>query len=488
MDAAGLLLPYQNRWNKDRAPVKFMEKSRRIGISYADAAESVLLASQAPPNGISTYYISYNKEMTETYIKDTADWAVKLNAVASEVEEILLEDEKDILAFRVRFASGRHVTALSSKPKNLRSKQGRIVIDEAAFCDDLDELLKAAIALIMWGGQVEVISTHNGDDNPFNEYIRDIRAGKRPYSLHSVTLDAALKEGLYRRVCLMQQRHWNEEAEALWRSELIEFYGANADEELFCIPSRGSGAFFTRALVESCMDDTIPVLRLGLKPEFTEYPEYLRQSEIEAWCEEHLKPLLAALPRHCKTYIGEDFGRLGDLTVLFPLVEDLGLACRAPFTVELRNVPFQQQAQVLFYLCDGLPRFSGGALDARGNGQYLAEVAMQRYGSWRIQQVMLTQEWYRDQMPRYKAAYEDKHITIPRDADILDDHRAVKMEKGIAKVPENYKGKGRDGLQRHGDSAIAGCLAWYAATQIDGGPIEYQSVGKRRFAESKGAY
>jgi phage FluMu gp28-like protein len=41
----------------------------------------------------------------------------------------------------------------------------------------------------------------------------------------------------------------------------------------------------------------------------------------------------------------------------------------------MRNVPFDQQRQVLFYVVDHLPNFMAGANDARGNGQWLAEVA-----------------------------------------------------------------------------------------------------------------
>jgi phage FluMu gp28-like protein len=44
--------------------------------------------------------------------------------------------------------------------------QGKVLIDEAAFHDDLDELLKAAMALTMWGSHVVVISTHDGAENP----------------------------------------------------------------------------------------------------------------------------------------------------------------------------------------------------------------------------------------------------------------------------------------------------------------------------------
>ena len=161
---------------------------------------------------------------------------------------------------------------------------------------------------------------------------------------------------------------------------------------------------------------------------------------------------------------------------------------RAPFVVELRNVPFEQQKQILFYICDRLPRFRGGALDARGNGEYLAEVARQEYGPNRIIEVKLSQEWYRENMPRFKSAFEDKETFIPKDGDTLDDHRAVKMVKGIAKVPDTGRTKGRDGQQRHGDSAIAHALGNFAVKEFKGnGEVEYKTTIKRRFA-TKGAW
>jgi phage FluMu gp28-like protein len=141
-----------------------------------------------------------------------------------------------------------------------------------------------------------------------------------------------------------------------------------------------------------------------------------------------------------------------------------------PFIVELRNIPFQQQEQILFYIADRLPRMAAGALDARGNGQYLAERAMQRYGS-RIRQVMLSSEWYRENMPRYKAAFEDGKIAIPLDAEVLADHRGLVMENGIVHVPDRRVRGG--GGQRHGDSAIAGALAFFAS-QADDREISYR--------------
>src|SRR5262249_14112734 len=101
------------------------------------------------------------------------------------------------------------------------------------------------------------------------------------------------------------------------------------------------------------------------------------------------------------------------------------------------------------------------AMDARGNGQYLAEEAALRYGS-RVEQVMLSVEWYRENMPRYKAAFEDGKIELPRHADILADHQLLRMQQGVARLAER-RTRGEDGRQRHGDSAIAGALAYYAS-------------------------
>jgi phage FluMu gp28-like protein len=120
-----------------------------------------------------------------------------------------------------------------------------------------------------------------------------------------------------------------------------------------------------------------------------------------------------------------------------PLIQTQNLVRRVPFLVELRNVPFRQQEQIAFYLIDRLPRFTGGAFDARGNGQFLAEVAMQRYGASRIQQVMLSEGWYREHMPPVKAAPRGRQPGRPaarRDA--LADLRAVQVIKGVPRIPE----------------------------------------------------
>ncbi|MCL4500450.1 MAG: hypothetical protein M1438_01175, partial [Deltaproteobacteria bacterium] len=332
-----------------------------------------------------------------------------------------------------------------------------------------------------------------GDDNFFNEIIQDIRAGKKTYSLHRTTLDDALEQGLYRRICLKLKREWTLEGEAKWRQQVFDDYPyqEDAEEELLCVPMSSAGAYLSRVLIESCMDPAIPILRWGCKDEFARQPQIMRELECQQWLVENVLPLLLALPQGQPCYLGVDFGRSGDLSVFWPIQEGRRgplfqtLKCHTPFLVELRNVPFEQQRQSLFYIVDRLPVFRGGALDARGNGQYLAEVAMQRYGESRISQVMISNQWYLDYMPKYKAALEDHTIDLPKDGDILDDHRALRVEKGIPKVPDGKKSQDRDGGQRHGDSAIAGCMANAARVLTPYQPVEYETVQPGRFADEE---
>ena len=101
-----VLLPYQQRWVNDNSPVKVIEKSRRIGLSYGEAADDVLYAASSA--GANVYYISYNKEMTQGFIQDCAGWAKAYQAAASQIEESVIEaEDKQILSYTIKFDSGR---------------------------------------------------------------------------------------------------------------------------------------------------------------------------------------------------------------------------------------------------------------------------------------------------------------------------------------------------------------------------------------------
>jgi phage FluMu gp28-like protein len=483
-DAPPVLLPYQQAWIADHSALKVMEKSRRTGVTWAEAADNVLTAAASRgAGGQNVYYIAYNQDMTVEYVQACAMWARAFNHAASEIEEGFWEDEeedKHIKTFTIRFpSSGFRVVALTSRPSNLRGRQGLIVIDEAAFHEQLGELLKAAMAMLIWGGSVHVISTHNGVDNPFNALVQDIRAQKRSGTVHRVDFREAVEQGLFRRVCLRNGTAWSEAGEQEWMADLYAFYGDGAAEELDCVPSMSGGAWLSRALIESHMADA-PVLRWKAPAsDFALWPEHLRTAEMREWLETHALPVLLELDPALRSGFGMDFGRSGDLSVLLPFQIDQRLTRRFPFALELSDCPFDQQREALFYIGERLPRLFAGQLDARGNGQYLAEKAVQKWGAGRIEAVMLSLAWYRDNSAPFKAALEDGTVELVRDADHLADLRAFEVVKGIPLLPDT-RTKGQDGRQRHGDAGVAYLLA-YAASRSEGLAVTegFQSIPRR---------
>jgi phage FluMu gp28-like protein len=488
-----VLLPYQQRWCADNAPLKIAEKGRRIGLTWAEAADDVLCA--ATTGGSNVFYISATQDMAREYIEAVAMWARAVHYAASLIGEGIYDDgsatdgsRRFIKTYEIQFpGTGRRILALSSRPTNLRGKQGRIVIDEAAFAQDLPGLLKAALAMLLWGDQVRIISTHDGVENAFNALIQEVRAGKRGSALeatvHRITFREAVAEGLYRRVCMRKGKPWGQEAEDAWVAAAYRFYGDNAAEELDAVPSQSAGAYLSLALIETRMTaarwpDGCALVRGRWDDGFAYLAEDVRRHAAHGWFAEQLQPVLASLRPLRRHVFGEDFARSQDLSVIVVLEEDTDLTRRPKLIVELANCPFSVQQQLLFSVIDALPRFRGGAMDATGNGAALAEAAAQRYGTEMVEQVKISDRWYLEHMPKLKAALQDGTLVdIPRDEQLRDDLRAIQLVAGVPKVPQlvaqsagaraaaaEAGGKQR----RHGDFAIALLMAVYAFSREAG--------------------
>jgi phage FluMu gp28-like protein len=458
-----------------------IEKSRRTGISYGFAAKAVLTAAPAErPRNV--YYLAYNLDMTREFIGYCADFAKAFHQVATAPSEFLFDDgsEKGVKALRIDFPSGKSIVALSSKPRSLRGMQGDVYIDEAAFHDEFREVLKAAMALTMWGGRVVVISTHNGADNAFNEVIQEVREGKLEGHVMRLTLEDALESGLYRRICLRTGETWTPEGEAAWVASLRKRYGDAADEELDVIPSQGSGTYLSRATIERCMTADFPSIRLTCPAGFERQPEADRNDFIDEWLAEHVAPVLARFAPHRRSFFGQDFARSSDLSAIaLGQFSDLAVL-EERLEIEMRNVPFSAQFRVLCYLCDNMPLFSKGDMDARGNGQQLAEDMQMRFGFDRIEAVMATANTYLTRMPRLKARIDDGTIRMPLSEDGIEDLKLVKLVKGVPMIVDRRDDKA-DGAKgkRHGDTAIAK-MNLVAAADADPGPLEVHVAGERR--------
>lgn len=481
-----IFLPYQKKWLEDRSDLKIIEKNRRCGISWTDSADSVLDA--APANAwTNTYYMSFNKDNCRQYIEDAGEWAKKLGFAASEIiesEEPLLDDEdKSITTYRITFASGAEIMGLPGVSRSLRSKQGNVVIDEAAFFDDLESVLQAAKALVMWGGRIRVISTHNGDDNPFNILIKNIRSGKeKEWSLHRITFREAMAQGLYKRICLKQGRKWTPEADKEFMEKMYRIYGDNPDEELDVIPRASGDRYFGRGLLDHATADadSYDMRRLECSDSFLHKNESFKNREIEKFFNQEVRPVLGALEG--QVFGGNDFGRSGDLTTYWFAEEVSKTQLAVRLIVEIKNAPFEQQQLFNDYVTDWLSerkKFGGLAIDSRGNGQQIGEHAMLRHPGASIQ-VMETNAWYAKYGTDLHGLMESGDFTVPDDETIKADFALVVLKNGIPTIPA-VRTSDRDSKgKRHGDGASAAMLCVCAWRECAADPAPSFSVAEKK--------
>lgn len=453
-----LLLPYQKEWLDDGSKLRLWEKSRRVGASFTLALEAVL--NGMSESGTNTYYLSYNKDMTRQFIKDATFWAKRINIVTSKIfEEPVVVDEKEYTVFRINLASGKEIVALPSVEYSLRSKQGNVILDEAAFVDDFEGIKKAALALLIWGGSFSILSTHNGEDNPFNIFIKKIERGEeKHWSLHRTTFDDAIKAGLYKKICETQKRAWSEKSEKEFVAQVYEVYKDNADEELRCIPNRAGTRYFPRILLDGRIDECIAVARKSFDDNFLNERKSKKEKEVLKFFKAEVLDSIRLI--EAAAFFGFDFGRSGDLSVIW-ILEKCGSDMMSRLIVEMRNWPFDEQYQLLSLILENIKSLAGGKCDARGNGQMLSEKMALDYPGI-VEQVMISNEWYARIMPKLKSSFEEKSVTVPSDEFVLSDFSVVQTIKGIPKIAERTN-EGSARLKRHGDSAVALALALDAA-------------------------
>ena len=457
-----LLLPYQQRVLNDRTPLVLVAKSRRIGITWALAALAVLTgASPATHGGMDCWYVVGSEADAREFIEDCGRWARALGLMCDDPTRELIEDEdRDLLAFVIRFASGFKVYALSSNPRRLRGKQGLAILDEAAHASDIDAFLKAAMAFVMWGGRVIVVSTHHGEANRFNQLLQEIADGKRgDASAHVITLDDALADGFGVRVAARLGVEWSPEWQAKWRQEVIDLYGDFADEELFCIPSTEGAVFLSRATIKGASVEGRPIVRLKFGADFQHKPEPERRAHVDGWIRTQLQPLRELLDTRGNHFVGVDFGRVSDLSVFAP-VEVLEGSAAVPFLVELQNVPLRQQEQIADAVLAMMPRLVAARFDATGNGFALAEHCRDTWGSV-VEPVKLAAQWGLEVWPPLRGALSGGTLTIPADDAVTADLLSVRMVNGtpqLARASAKIKGQ-----SRHGDAAVAIGLGYGAS-------------------------
>ena len=309
-----LLLPYQKRWVLDDSRLKLMEKSRQIGISWASAYSMVRRKSLAKVR-YDGWVSSRDEIQARLFLDDCKHFANILHTAVHDLGVQVIEEEK---TYVLEFASGVKINSMSSSPDAQAGKRGDRLLDEFALHKDPRKLYAIAYPGITWGGQLEIVSTHRGSHNYFNELVTEIREKCNPknISLHRVTLEDALNDGfLYR---LQQKLAPDDERQAFDEADYFDYVKSGcADEESFlqeymCVPADDASAFLTYDMIAAC--------------EYDRTPSNLSDTSD-----------LSDLSDKKELYLGVDVGRKKDLTCTlvslmgggnYPALENNGLLCK----------------------------------------------------------------------------------------------------------------------------------------------------------------
>ncbi|MED7818300.1 terminase family protein, partial [Vibrio cholerae] len=183
----GIFLPFQSAWIKDGSRLKLMEKSRQIGLSWSGAYACV--ERTGAQGAQHDQWVSSRDDLqARLFIEDCKMWAKIVNLAARDLGEVMISEREKTSAYVLEFANGRRIHSMSSNPDAQAGKRGGRVLDEFALHPDPRKLWSIAYPGITWGGNLELISTHRGSNNFFNQLVREIKERGNPknISLHTV--------------------------------------------------------------------------------------------------------------------------------------------------------------------------------------------------------------------------------------------------------------------------------------------------------------
>lgn len=380
-------------------------------------------------------------------------WAGIMNMAAQDLGEVVIDPKERISAYVLQFASGKRVHSMSSNPDAQAGKRGGRVLDEFALHPDPRKLWSIAYPGITWGGSMEVISTHRGSHNFFNELIREARehGNRKKISLHRVTLQDALDQGFLFK--LQQMLPDDDERQALDEAAYFDFVRSGcADEESFqqeymCNPADDDTAFLEYDLIAAA-----------------EYPGGTDWQQRG----------------NGRLFAGVDIGRKHDLTVLW-ILELLGDTLYTRHIETLQAMTKGQQERILwpwFAMCDRT------CIDATGLGIGWADDAQDQFGEYRIEAVTFTPRVKEELAYPVRSSFEDQRLRIPYDPKIRADLRAVTKQTTAAGNIRFTAERNKDG---HSDRFWALALAKHAASNPSA-PIEYMSDGPRVDGADNGAF
>lgn len=417
--------PYQRAWINDQSRFKIGMFARQTGKTFTTCAEIVDDCLQAEIRGGRVRWVILSRG--ERQAKEAMDEAIKPFCKAfyviykdllkgrsgPEFYEADFRGESGAVyrALEVVFPGGSRITALPANPDTARGFSANVFLDEFAFHQDSRKIWAALFPVISKPGlKLRITSTPNGRGNKFYELWT---AKESNWSKHRVDIYQAVADGLPRDIEELKAGAGDND---LWRQEyLLEFL----DE---------ASAWLTYDLIMACED-----AEAGQPGKYQGGP----------------------------CFFGNDIARRNDLWVAW-VWEKIGDIFWTREIVTLKNAPFSQHDAEMDRL-EKTYRMVRLAMDQTGMGEKPVEDAKRRYGSARVEGVIMSGPRQLAVATSARQSYEDRKCRIPAGDPVLRaDLHKIKKVVGPTGAPRLAADRDAAG---HADRAWANFLGLAAGDQ-----------------------
>jgi phage FluMu gp28-like protein len=440
-DPRSLLLEYQFPIFHDRSRFKFQLQSRQSGKDFTmqgEAAEDCL----ARP-GTEWMIAAPSERQALDSLDQGKTWAEAFSLVVESYDEQRegLGGETLLKSAEITYSNGSRVRAVPGKPSTVRGRSANIGLTEFDFFENPAETWRAIVPSItnpLKGGEkkVRIVTTPNGRGGAADKIWSKDEVGKTKWSKHLVTIYHAVLMGLP--VDVQQLREIFDDPEG-WL------------QEFECQFLDGSSVLLPYELIASCesIDAT------------------------EAWS---LGDAVGGGPR----YVGVDFGRENDPTVIWTLQKVGGLLVTREVRV-LRGIPSPDQQRILSPIIKDATRTS---FDYTGPGIGLGDYIAAEHGEYKpeahkfgkVDLCVFTVGFKRSIFPRLRQAFERREVLIPISREIREDlHEMQQITTG-----GEYSYHSKRTREGHSDRCTALALALRAAGT--GGGVAIKPTAFQRVA------
>lgn len=399
--------PFQREWLLDTSRFAAALKSRQIGASHSYGGAGTLWGLL----GEQTVVVSIGEREANEVLEKVRRHATALTALGSTWATMGPRNARE-----VRFPkTGGRVIALPSTSGG-RGYSGNVILDEFAYHERPEDVWDGAGGAVMHGYRLRVLSTPNGVGNLFHDLCTNPRTNSG-YRIHGTTIDEAIAQG------------FPVDMDACWKM------------------ARGDARVFDQMFRCAFLDNEAQYLPTELVNRAI--------TDEEA-------------PREGDTFAGLDVGRTADRTELIVVRYAAGV-----WWVVHRESRKRTQYEDLENLAAlAIHTFKARRLciDATGMGSFPAEQLQKRFGRFRVEPFVFTQQSKEELATTLYQRLVDESLRIPRaESKIREDLCAIRR---IITTAGNVRYDAPHSEAGHADAAWSLALALHAGARPAGRKTE----------------